>query len=76
MSRLLRSRTEASTALYFTPRRASGIKRDDDQGVEDDSRQDRRRRVQVHDVQGVELWVGRCEGYRDDGEVLRNVVSD
>ena len=50
---------------------------DDDQGVEDDRREDRRvGRVQIEDVERVELRVGGHEDRGDDREVLREVVRD
>ena len=77
MSRLRWSSTLAGAGRKATPRRASGIERDDDQGVEDDGRQDRAlRRRQAHDVERVQLRVDRDEHRRQDREVLGDVVGD
>ena len=59
------------------PRRASGIKRNDDERVEDHGRHHcRGRRVQAHDVERAEDGVSRGERRRNDGKVLGQVVGD
>ncbi len=77
MSRLRWRSALAGAGLNATPRRASGIERDDHEGVEDHRRQDRALgRRQAHDVERGELREDRDEDRRDDREVLGDVVGD
>ena len=84
MSMFLRRITLAPSGWYFTPRSASGNERDDDQRVEDDRAEDRAlRRVQEHDVVGLQRAeaallrrVEQAEHRRQNREILRDVVRD
>src|SRR5581483_7625126 len=49
----------------------------DNQRIEDDCRKNRALRAgEIHDVERLKLWIEGHEHRRDDGEILRHVVSD